>query len=278
MKTIIVATDFSPVAWNAACYAADMAKATNKQVLLLNVYTLPVSFSEVPLAFDPDKLMQNIQIELDKLQQQLSERMSGAVVIGTKLKMGTFYTELKAVCEQEDPYVVIMGSQGTTEAERVLLGGHTVFAMKNLSWPLITVPPARSFEGIKKIGLACDLDQVAETVPVERLQLFTDDLHAELHVLNVQDKKHDISTVMQENTVLHQLLEPLSPQYHYKVNPKAVDSIMEAIEELELDMLVILPKRHDLLYQLTHKSHTKQLTRQSPVPLMALQPLSDKVS
>ncbi|NML39904.1 universal stress protein [Chitinophaga sp. G-6-1-13] len=271
MKTIIVATDFSPVAWNAACYAADMAKAINKQVLLLNVYTLPVSFAEVPMAFDPDKLMQNIQMELDKLQQQLSERMSGAVVIGTKLKMGNFFTELKAVCERENPYAVIMGSQGTTAAERLLLGGHTVFAMKNLSWPLITVPPARSFEGIKRIGLACDLNQVAETVPVERLQMFMADFDAELHVVNVKDKKADITTAIQENNILHHMLGLLAPQYHYKVHPKAVESIMEAVEELELDMLIILPKRHDLLYQLTHKSHTKQLTMQSPVPLMGLQ-------
>lgn len=271
MKTIIVATDFSPVAWNAACYAADMAKAVGKQVMLLNVYTLPVSFAEVPMAYDPDKLMHNVQQELDRLQQQLSERMSGAVVINTQLKMGTFYTELKRLCELENPYAVIMGSQGTTAAERLLLGSHAVFAMKNLSWPLITVPPARTFEGIKRIGLACDLNHVAETVPMDRLEMFVIDFRAELHVLNIKNKKDDIAAVIQETSALHDMLEPLAPHYHYKVNPKAVESIMEAVEELQLDMLIVLPKRHDLLYQLTHKSHTKQLTMQSPVPLMALQ-------
>ena len=48
MKTIIVATDFSSTALNAANYAADMALAINADLLLLYVYQLPVSYSEVP--------------------------------------------------------------------------------------------------------------------------------------------------------------------------------------------------------------------------------------
>ncbi|QJB31837.1 universal stress protein [Chitinophaga oryzae] len=271
MKTIVVATDFSAAALNAAYYATDMAKATGKQVLLLHVYTLPVSYAEVPVAFNADQLMQDIQQELDKLQALLAERVAGAVVVNTLLKIGTFYTELKAVCDQEAPYLVVMGSQGTTAAERMLLGSHAVAAMKNLPWPLITVPPACTFNGIKKMGLACDLDEVAATVPVSLLELFVIDFRAELHVLNIKEKREHIATILQETSALYDMLEPLRPEYHYSVHPKVVDSITEAVDELGLDLLIVLPKRHDWLYQLTHTSHTKQLTLRSPVPVMALQ-------
>lgn len=271
MKTIIVATDFSAAALNAAYYATDMAKATGKQVLLLHVYTLPVSYAEVPVAFNPDRLMQDIQQELDKWQQLMTDRVAGAVVVNTLLKMGAFYTELKAVCDQERPYLVVMGSQGTTATERLLLGSHAVAAMKNLPWPLITVPPACVFKGIKKMGLACDLDDVTTTVPVDLLELFAIDFRAELHVLNIKEKKEHIATILQETSALYDMLEPLRPEYHYSVHPKVVESITDAVEELGLDLLIMLPKRHDWLYQLTHTSHTKQLTLRSPVPLMALQ-------
>lgn len=271
MKTIIVATDFSAVARNAAFYAVDMAKAVGKQVMLLHVYTLPVSFNEVPVAFDPDKLLQDIQEEMSKLKDQLSERAEGKVPVDVVVKMGTFYTELQTLCERLEPYAVIMGSQGTTAAERMFLGGHTVFAMRHLKWPLITVPPANTFKGIKKIGMACDFTDVEETVPVERLEQFARDFNAELHVLNVENKRDAAPAVVRESNVLHNMLQTMAPHYHYSVHPKADEGIMEAAVALHLDLLVVLPKRHDLLHALTHKSHTRHLTMHSPVPLMALQ-------
>ncbi len=49
MKTIIIPTDFSPVATNALHYAIDMAKKINASLLLLHVYQVPVSYSDVPI-------------------------------------------------------------------------------------------------------------------------------------------------------------------------------------------------------------------------------------
>jgi len=49
MKTIIVATDFSDAAKNAAFYAADMAKSTNAALLLFHVYKIPASYSQIPI-------------------------------------------------------------------------------------------------------------------------------------------------------------------------------------------------------------------------------------
>ena len=57
MKTILVATDFSAAALNAANYAADMASTINADILLLHVYHIPVSYSEIPVVVTPDDLM-----------------------------------------------------------------------------------------------------------------------------------------------------------------------------------------------------------------------------
>ena len=58
MKTILVATDFSPAALNAANYAADMALAINADILLLHVYQIPVVYLEVPVALNEEGMMQ----------------------------------------------------------------------------------------------------------------------------------------------------------------------------------------------------------------------------
>ena len=43
MKTIIVATDFSTAALNAAEYAADMALAIQADILLLHISEIPIA-------------------------------------------------------------------------------------------------------------------------------------------------------------------------------------------------------------------------------------------
>ena len=49
MKLIIAPTDFSAISDNAIKYATDMTIAMGTNLMLVNVYQLPISFSEVPL-------------------------------------------------------------------------------------------------------------------------------------------------------------------------------------------------------------------------------------
>lgn len=68
----------------------------------------------------------------------------------------------------------------------LLTGGSiAIHTMKHLAWPVITVPAGAVFNNIRKIGLACDLTDVAKTVPVEEIDLLVHDFNAELHVLNI---------------------------------------------------------------------------------------------
>ncbi|MBK8610684.1 MAG: universal stress protein [Chitinophagaceae bacterium] len=67
-----------------------------------------------------------------------------------KLEWVVFFHELKEVCERVKPYTVVMGSQGKTAAEHILFGSHATHAIKDLEWPVITVPPNAKYTTIKK--------------------------------------------------------------------------------------------------------------------------------
>src|SRR6186997_2707506 len=100
MKTIIVATDFSPAALNAANYAADMALAIKADILLLHVYQIPEIYLEVPVAFSEEEMIYDAEKELMDLKKVLAARTAGKLHIGTKVLPGVFFPELKTVCEQ----------------------------------------------------------------------------------------------------------------------------------------------------------------------------------
>ena len=270
MKKIIVATDFSKTATNAAHYAADMAMAIGADLMLLHIYQVPVIYSEAQSAVNIDDWTRDAWAELSILKNDLVTRTDGKINIEAQAIEGEFFNELKDACETVQPYAVIMGSQGSTAAERFFLGGHTVNAMRNLNWPMIAVPPGVVFASLKKVGLACDFEQVLDTIPAEEVKKLVTDFKAELHVLNTGKKTDfDPDTVFQSG-MLQEMISDLKPAYHFITHFDTDQGILDFAEKNQIDLLLVLPKRHGLLDKLLHKSHTKQLVLHSHVPVMAL--------
>jgi nucleotide-binding universal stress UspA family protein len=271
MKTILIPTDFSLSALNAACYAADMALAINADILLLHVYQVPVSYSEIPAPFELNDITQDVGSGVSKLKEQLIQRTGGKIHIDTEVRMGIFfYQELKNVCDNVKPYAVVMGSQGTTKSERLFFGSHAIHAIKHLKWPLITVPPGVSFSSIKKIGLACDFNNVINIAPVDEIKILLNDFNAELHILNTHKNEILSPEIVYELGVFNEMFSSLHPDYHFILNENTDEGIMKFAEANDIDLLIVLPKRHDVIAKLIHKSHTKQFVLHSHVPVMAL--------
>lgn len=270
MKTILVATDFSPAAKNAVNYAADMALAIGADLFILNIFQVPVVYSEAPIVMNLDGMEKTVEKELNEIKDQMIRSRRQKLNIKTEVRIGNFYPELKNVCEEINPYVVVMGSQGTTAAERIFFGGHAVHAMKQLEWPLITVPPAATFSKMKQICLACDFDKIKDTIPVDEIKMLVRDFNAVLHILNTgKEDKYDPEIVFQAG-VLKEMLAPVNPEYHFISNDNVDQNIMEFAEKNHIDLLIVLPKRYGLLEKITHNSHTKQFVLHSHVPVMSL--------
>ncbi len=269
-RTIVVPTDFSSTATNAAYYAAEMAQSIKANILLLHIYSLPIVFSELPLSMSDTEAVTAYEHALERLQQELLKQTNHTIKVNAELRMGTFFTELKAVCDYRKPYTVVMGSQGTSEVERMFFGSHTVYAMQHLASPVMTVPPGVTFSSIKKIGLACDFENVLDSTPVEDIKMLVNDFNAELHLLNTGKAEMFDPARIQEFGKLRQMLESLDLHFHYISNKNTDEALIDFAETRQLDLLLVLPKRHGLLDKLLHKSHTKQLVLHSHVPVMGL--------
>ena len=270
MKTILVATDFSATAFNAAAYAADMAQAIDAKLVLLHTYQVPVSYGEIPIAINMADFVKDIEKQLSLMVAQLNARVNNEINIDTQVKEGVFFYELKRTCDIMQPYAVVMGSQGTTAAERLLFGGHAVYAMRHLDWPLITVPQGAKFSAVKKIALACDFDNVIETIPVDEIKMLVADFNAELHVLNTGKRTEFDADIVFESGLLEEMIGALHPQYHFISSGNTDQGIMDFVEKNGIDLLLVLPKRHGVLHKLLHKSITKRFVLHSHVPVMAI--------
>ena len=280
MKTIIVAIDYSPAALNAAQYATNMALGINANLFLLHVFQTPIIYSKVPLALSDESIIhvaaneEHIKDEADKnlmkLKDELIMKTGGKINVDAEMRFGVFFGELKNVCKKIQPYAVIMGSQGTTSAERFVFGGHAIFAMTHLKWPLITVPLNAKYSFIKKVALACDFDGAIDITPFDEIELLVKDLDAELNVVNTGVNESVDEKVSAEVDLIKEKLASLNPAYHFITSEDTDEAIMDFAETNNIDLLIVLPKKHDFFEKLMHRSHTKQFVLHSHIPVMAL--------
>lgn len=270
MKRILIATDFSNSAHNAALYGADMAMAINAEIFLLHAYQLPLPTSEISAFVTEEDILDMAEEQMKKLVTEIKTRCSGSINVSVEIRLGSFYKELEMVCEAIKPYAVILGSKGVTAAERIFLGSQAVYTMKHLTWPVITVPPASTFATIKKMGLACDFDKIEDSIRIDEIKRLVYDFKAELYVLNTGSKRAFNPDIVFESDILRQKLKELNPRYYFITNENVDDGILEFAEENNIDLLIVSPKRHTLAEKLFHKSHTKQFVLHSHIPVMAL--------
>jgi nucleotide-binding universal stress UspA family protein len=257
MKTIIVSTDFSPAATNAMNYAVDMAKTIDAGVLLLHVYQVPVSFTDVPVVLvSVDELRKSAENQMEELKKNIEHITSGKVKVYTEIKMGDVIDELNDLCNTIQPFAVVMGTKGHSAFERALFGSNTLTAIKKLHCPVICVPPGKEYgNGIKKIGLACDFREVIESTPTHVIKELVKEFNGELHVLNIDyDNRQFVPETPEQSMLLHTMLEELKPQYHFIQHRDVEDGINEFAEKNNLDLVIAIPKKHKLLEGLFKKS------------------------
>lgn len=273
MKTIIIPTDFSINASNAVNYAVDMAKDTGASILLLHVYQIPVSVTEVPVVMIPESEMKKAaEAGLKDLKTGIEHITSGAVKVYTESRLGDTIDELEDLCNHIKPFSVVMGTKGLSSIEQTLFGSTTLKAIRHISWPVIAVPPGKEYgKGIKKIGFACDFKEVVKTTPVSFIKDMVKQFNAELHVLNVDyHNKHFKPETPEESLLLHTMLEELNPVYDFIEHEDIEDGINDFAEKNNLDLIITIPKKHKLLDSLFRKSSTRQLIFESHVPVMCV--------
>lgn len=272
MKTLIVPTDFSAVSINAMNYAAEMAKSIDASMLLVHIFQVPVTFSEVPVAAVPvEEMRSSSEGKLAEMKAAIEHITSGKVKVYTEARMGDTIDELKDLCEAIQPFAILMGTHGSSGLERLIMGSTTLSAIRQLTWPVIAIPPGTSFREINKIGLACDFKDVVSSLPVVYIKKIVKELHASLHVLNVDyNHQHFNQNTPLESAYLETLLEDVTPKYHFLNKPDIIEGINEFAESNNLDIVMVIPKKHKLLESIFHKSNSAGLVSHSHIPVLSI--------
>ena len=145
MKRIVCATDFSERAVAAERHAARLARALGAELVLAHVGT------EAPLwregFYTPDvRAVFEAQRKwaADTLGARAETLATQGVAARVVLKVGLPGEEIVRLAAEEQADMIVMGTQGRTGLDRLLLGSVAERVIRRAPCPVLTVPPDAS--------------------------------------------------------------------------------------------------------------------------------------
>ncbi|QEC68059.1 universal stress protein [Panacibacter ginsenosidivorans] len=275
MNTILVPTDFSPAARNAAMYAINFAKQVKcKKIIFYNAYQTPIvtdANMAIVDAIDIEEMKKASEENLTAFKLTLKAFCDKNMELETLSEYGVLTMDINEVCTNNNIDLIVMGVTGTGKIAENLIGSFAIDVSRKATVPVIIVPPDAGYTDIKEIMLACDFSQVVETTPVDPIKRILNETSAKLFVVNIDHRqKHFTADTPFESLMLDTLLQGYNPEYHFIDDADFVQAINKFALEKEVDLIITIPKKMGWFDALFHKSHTKALAFHSHVPLMVV--------
>lgn len=277
MKNILIPTDFSATAENAARYALHLAgQIGTPRIILYNAYQAPVALDPMAMApavflLDEEQLRSSSMEALEHFRDLLKKDCPPDCIIDLFCEYALLNNGLDHVCEKTDSDLIVMGITGGGLLEETLIGSNTIHVSKHSTKPVIIVPKNAVFNKIEEVALACDFRSVIDTTPVEPIRDLLQATSAKLMVLNIDHSdEHFDPEIPFQSKMLDQLFHSYYPEYHFIDKEDFMEAIHEFVQENKIDLLITIPKKHGVFDQIFHRSHTKQMAFHVHVPLMVI--------
>lgn len=272
MKTILVPTDFSETALNAAEYAIGLAQQIKAQILILHVFDVPVAITDTPIVINTFDEIENIKKQqLHKYEKQLQTKHGNNVKITSLLKPGFVNDEITDAVKGHNIYLIVMGITGAGKIEEVLIGSNVSRVIKSVECPVITVHNNTKYRPVKKLAFACDYDGIEDSNAIGKLIDFLRLFNAKLQLINIvnPDEKPQYKKEL-NGALLEHIFDDVDHTVSFRKNDDITEGINQFVDKHQTDMLVMLPKKHSFFHRLFHESNTKKMAFHTHVPLLTI--------
>ncbi|RZL51031.1 MAG: universal stress protein [Pedobacter sp.] len=290
MKNILIPTDFSVSAENAAQYGVMLAKALNANITLCNVYKVP---SEAPMAaqvawplMDEAELENESESGLTQLVAKISKDNCSSEdcfcpEISFESEKGNVCKVVKELVKRKKIELVIMGTAGAGKIVQWALGSNSKTMIDEANFPVMYIPYVAKYKTIKKIAFTTNLS-VDDLEPLQYLSRFAAQLDAEIIVYHITNFEAE------RNEKLEGLNKLFFEEVVSKIENKKIvfeniwhSDVSEGLKFIrnnkEIDVVAMVHRQHNLLDKLINGSYVHKFSRFTNVPLLVFQP-SRKIS
>ncbi len=253
MNHILVPTDFSEQSTYALDFAVQIAGLNGGSLILLNVIDYPglstiwmgglnvIGGSEPPIdTIDENFINSLIEKAQDELSGLIGKTGGSRINLSSKVLIGNPYFCISEEITKENIDLVIMGAQGISGIEEVLIGSTTEKVVRFSGCPVITVKEKRKTGDIRKIVFASNFEENQDYI-MDQLLKMQKLLGATLHLVKINTPNNFESDHLIKKEMSAFVNKYLLTDYTLNIYNEFTeeDGITRFAEEIDADMIAL---------------------------------------
>ncbi len=276
-KRILIPTDFSKNALNAARYALHLYAKLNCEFYFLNVFSVGSYMTESLLFPEPG----SEEYEAAKAKSEEGfVKLLGMLELHRETTKHSFHTistlnhlseAIKQTIAKKDIDLIIMGTRGATADREVIFGGNTVNAMEKITeCPVLAIPSDEHFSAPKEIVFPTDYKSVFKRRELKYLIEIAKLHEAAIRILYI-NKKTDLTQPQEINqNLLKDMFGTIEHSFHTLPQKKVATALTAFVESRESDMIAFINHKHFFFGSIFSRPLVKEIGYDAKVPILAL--------
>jgi nucleotide-binding universal stress UspA family protein len=277
MKTILFPTDFSENALHASEYAGMLADRYEANILLLNIYSVPIiteyqvpyniddftvemkAISEKNLATFTDKFIQATGLSQERISYKIEYGFVTDVILETAKNMGVD--------------MIVMGTKGASNILDKWIGTSAQTVMKQAECPVWIIPEKAKMNYPQKFLYAADLVE-DEIMATQTLLEFVKPFEANCKIVHIDDSL-TINPSQEVEIKINDLKEEFKDDDNVFVRKIKRDDVVEGLEtyidSYKPDVLALAVHDKSFLSKIFEQSVTNHFVYHAELPMLIFQ-------
>jgi len=269
LDRFIIPIDFSESSLNAFYYANQLAKYHGEVLILSHVYTSTSTDISQSLVIEPRIQIQRKK-QLEDLVKELNKEWVGNIMaanlVTSHFDEGFPGEKVVSLAKEQKAKYIIMSSSGDQNALKRIFGSVSLDIMKNAECPVLIIPPSINFKPIKKILFATE-NPKEDVACLSQLEEIAQTFDSKITLFHV--KKPD-SPLIEFDPEWISDYSQIDVNFIQVDGSKPTEAIQEYILNNKADLVVVKPKRRQLLERMFHSSVSKYLSIYADIPILAV--------
>jgi len=272
MKKILVPVDFSKQAEYAAKVAAQIARKNNHEIFLLHMLDLPVGIID-PASYGSSNNAPTALLFLQRAHENFEEFKKlpffDGLTITDKVQFHKAYDGIIEESEKQDVDLIVMGSQGASGLEEILVGSNTEKVVRNSKVPVLVIKEDVDNFEINNIVFASDFD-IKKRPSFQNILDFTKEFNAKIHLLKI-NTINDFETTKESSDAIRNFINGHDlKNYTLNIyNDKSIETgILNYSKLIDADIIIVNTHGRKGLIHIFSNSISEDLTNHSKLPVL----------
>ncbi len=262
--TILVATDFTPVADCAIDHAIEIAKLFNHKLCLLHIVSKKTG------QLQRDKIIR----KLEKIANAYQDR--SGIEITYRLEEGSIFDEISRTASKLKAEFVIMGIHGKKGVQHIL-GSYAYKVITSSKVPVMVVKKKHHHVGYNNIVVPIDFTYESGQKVGQAIK-FAKYFDSTVHIIGVIQSKSSVYKIKKE-AILKNIMDYLS---NHGVKAKAEiiikpgadidDEVFEYSEKHDADLIMIVAEKSGRISELFGNNVPEQIIDKADIPVLTVIP------